>query len=51
MLLLAGVCGVVLLLVYLTNTISYKRKLVLMQIELSDKSGVRITGGNLSRES
>lgn len=35
MLLLAGVCGVVLLLVYLTNTISYKRKLVLMQIELS----------------
>ena len=35
MLILSSICGVMLLLVYLTNTISEKRKLALMQIELS----------------
>ena len=35
MLVLSSVCGVMLLLVYLTNTISEKRKLALMQIEFS----------------
>ena len=35
MLILSGICGVLLLFVYLTNAISYKRKLVLMQIEFS----------------
>lgn len=33
MLVLSGICGVMLLFVYLTNTISEKRKLALMQIE------------------
>ena len=35
MLILSSICGVMLLLVYLTNTISEKRKLALMQIEFS----------------
>ena len=35
MMILSGICGVLLLFVYLNNAISYKRKLVLMQIEFS----------------
>jgi len=35
MLILIGVCGIISLFVYLTNTMSKKRKLILMQLELN----------------
>ena len=34
MLLLSGICGIITLLIYMTNTISEKRKLALMQLEI-----------------
>ena len=35
MLILIGICGIIALLVYMTNTMSKKRKLILMQIEIN----------------
>lgn len=35
MLILIGICGIISLLVYMTNTMSKKRKLILMQLEIS----------------
>ena len=34
MLILSGICGIIALFVYMTNTISMKRKLILMQLEI-----------------